>query len=229
MRLKTPIFRLKRAAKTLARAENIPLHQALNHAATAEGFASWSHLAAAHRAEAPAAALFRRMKPGELILFAARPGHGKTMLALELAVEAARAGWRSAFFTLEYTEAQTTDRLAEVAADAPRLVSVDASEGLTADRIVARAGGKRAFIVIDYLQVMDQRRSDPDLATQVRALHDFARDTGAIVIAISQIARRFEANGDRMPSVEDIRLPNPVDLSLFARRCFLHDGVVAMA
>ena len=43
---------------------------------------------------------------------------------------------------------------------------------------------------------------------------------------ISQIDRAFELSSCDMPSVDDFRLPNPLDLSIFDKRCFLHDGEV---
>ena len=45
-RLSAPIFRLKKQARTLSRAESIPLHEALNRIANAEGFKTWSLLSA---------------------------------------------------------------------------------------------------------------------------------------------------------------------------------------
>ena len=41
---------------------------------------------------------------------------------------------------------------------------------------------------------------------------------------ISQIDRSFDARRHPMPGVADIRLPNPVELSVFSKACFLHDG-----
>ncbi|RMB04577.1 hypothetical protein [Eilatimonas milleporae] len=38
MKLSAPVFRLKRRARTLAREEKIPLHQALDRLARREGF-----------------------------------------------------------------------------------------------------------------------------------------------------------------------------------------------
>ena len=228
MRLTAPVFRLKREAKALSRAEGVPLHQALDRLAIAEGFSNWGHLASAHREASPASTLFESLNPGDMTLLAARPGHGKTILALELAVEAAKAGRRSWFFTLEFTEAQVGEALDDISPDAARLVSVDASEAINAQRIVDRAfpAGGRNFIVVDYLQLMDQRRSDPELSSQVDSLRDFAAETGAIIVAISQIARSFERDERKMPGVQDVRLPNPVDLGAFTRTCFLHDGVL---
>lgn len=50
------------------------------------------------------------------------------------------------------------------------------------------------------------------------------RETGAIIVLLSQIDRAFERPGRRIPGLEDVRLPNPADLKLSARACFLHEG-----
>ena len=83
-----------------------------------------------------------------------------------------------------------------------------------------------ALVVVDYLQLLDQRRSNPPLQEQVQALKEFAIGQGAIVVLISQIDRAFELSSSDMPSIEDVRLPNPVDLSLFDKLCFLHGGEI---
>ena len=103
MKLSAPLYRLKREAKLLARADNIPMHQALDRIAESEGFHSWSLLSAKYAAQSPASRLFKQLQPGELLLLAARPGQGKTTLSMELLALAIQAGRQSAFFTLEYT------------------------------------------------------------------------------------------------------------------------------
>jgi hypothetical protein len=42
MKLSAPLYHLKRKAKILSRAENIPLHEALDRIARQEGFGGWS-------------------------------------------------------------------------------------------------------------------------------------------------------------------------------------------
>ena len=66
------------------------------------------------------------------------------------------------------------------------------------------------------------------LEEQVRSLKAFAIESGAIVVMISQIDRAFDLSSGGMPNIDDIRLPNPVDLSLFDKRCFLHGGEVQL-
>jgi hypothetical protein len=77
MKLSAPLYHLKRKAKLLSRAENMPLHEALDRVARQQGFAGWSLLAAKAAAAGPAEKLFARLAPGDLVLLGARPGHGK--------------------------------------------------------------------------------------------------------------------------------------------------------
>lgn len=74
MKLSVPIHHLKRRAKLLHRREQIPLHAALDRIAAAEGYRSWSLLAARQPVASTATALNRRLEPGDLVLVAGRPG-----------------------------------------------------------------------------------------------------------------------------------------------------------
>ena len=53
MKLSAPLYYLKRKAKLFSRAENIPLHEALDRIARQEGFGGWSLLAAKVRQPRP--------------------------------------------------------------------------------------------------------------------------------------------------------------------------------
>ena len=53
MKLSAPLYHLKRKAKLLSRAENIPLHEALDRVARQQGFSAWSLLAAKATAPRP--------------------------------------------------------------------------------------------------------------------------------------------------------------------------------
>lgn len=231
MKLSAPVHRLKRQARLMSRQEAIPLHAALDRVAAREGFASWSLLSARLSAASPAARLFTELAPGDLVLVGARPGHGKTLLSLELAVEAMKSGNKSVFFTLEYTEKDIAGRFRALGTDMALfdgLFEFDTSDLISADYIARRLadapGGTLA--VVDYLQLLDQRRDNPDLSAQVRALKLFARDRGLILVFISQIDRSFDPSAKSCPDIADIRLPNPLDLSLFSKACFLHEGEV---
>lgn len=55
--------------------------------------------------------LFHGFRPGDLVILAARPGVGKTAFALNLAVNAAKRGTAVAFFSLEMSASQLTQRI----------------------------------------------------------------------------------------------------------------------
>ena len=231
MRLSEPIYQLKRRAKRLSREKGIPLHDALDRIARTEGFAAWSLLAAKAAALTPASRLFPQFRPGDLVLVGARPGQGKTLMSLELAVEAMRSGQRAAFFSLEYTEKNVLDRLRAIGvepAQFDKLFEVDCSDAISADYVVKQmaAAPRGTFVVVDYLQLLDQRRENPDLTVQVRALKSFARDKGLIVVFISQIDRSYDPSAKPFPDLSDGRLPNPLDLKLFDKTCFLNNSEV---
>ncbi|MDW3181800.1 hypothetical protein [Roseobacter sp.] len=107
----------------------------------------------------------------------------------------------------------------------PEITEAEVIEML-AQHLIIRPVFDALFKGSRYLQLLDQKRSNPRLDEQVRALKRFSFERGAIIVMISQIDRAFERSSGGTPSIHDIRLPNPVDLSLFDKRCFLHDGEV---
>ena len=231
MKLSTPIYHLKRKAKRMSREQGVPLHDALDRVAATEGFSAWSMLAAKAAAMTPANRLFPQFRPGDLVLVGARPGQGKTLMSLELAVAAMKSGHRAAFFSLEYTEKDVFDRVRAIGADPAqfdKLFEVDCSDVISADYVVKQmaTAPRGTIVVIDYLQLLDQRRENPDLTVQVRALKSFARDKGLIVVFISQIDRSYDPAIKPCPDLSDVRLPNPLDLKLFDKTCFLNNSEV---
>ncbi len=231
MQLSAPIYRLKRQAKLLARQNDVPLHEALDQMAIEEGFQSWSHLAASSSTETPAAIILSRLEPGDLILLGARPGHGKTLLGLELAAKAVNLGRKGFFFTLDYHERDVADRLSALGVHPVpnrNAMVVDTSDEVSADYIINRLEHviEPAMIVVDYLQLLDQKRTNPTLEDQIRSLRKYAKARGTICAVIAQIDRSFDLSGKSMPDVLDVRLPNPLDLSAFDRVCFLHNGAI---
>jgi replicative DNA helicase len=231
MKLSAPIYRLKRKARLLSREENIPLNEALDRIAFHEGLSSWSLLAAKASAVAPARKLYARLKPGDLLLVGARPGQGKTLMSLELAVEAMKSGNRSVFFSLEYTVKDIMDRFRALGVEGSQfdgLFEFDSSDAISADYIAETLAPapRGTLVVVDYLQLLDQKRENADLAAQIRTLKTFTRDRGLIMVFISQIDRSYDPSKKPFPDIGDVRLPNPLDLKLFDKTCFLNNGEV---
>jgi replicative DNA helicase len=229
MKLSAPIYQLKRRAKLMARDENIPLHTALDRIACEEGFATWSLLSARVATCATASEMLSRLSDGDMFLLGARPGHGKTLLGLWLLLDAIRDGRRGVFFTLEYTKQETHARIRSLKGGTSGVG--DALEIVTSDEICADyimrhlADARRGTVaVIDYLQILDQRRNKPELSEQITSLQKFARKTGIILAFISQIDRSYDPEAKALPDMQDIRLPNKLDVGLFSKACFLHEG-----
>ena len=233
MRLSSPIYKLKRQARSLARDHHIKLHEALKQIAVKEGFKDWSHLASTYSKTAPAKEIMKQLASGDMVLIAARPGHGKTLLGLELAALAASYNRTGYVFTLDYNRPDVRggfNKLGYSPHQVDHSVIIDTSDNICASHIIERLGKSsgKALIVIDYLQLLDQRRTNPPVCEQIRSLNSYATESGAIVVVISQIDRGFELSSKSLPNIDDIRMPNPLDLSLFEKRCFLHNGEIRM-
>lgn len=233
MKLSAPIFQLKRRAKLMARNNGVPLNEALDQIARDEGFTKWSLLSASMSSVAAYEPILSRLEDGDLLLLAGRPGHGKTKLGLRLLLDAARDGRKALMFTLEFTEQQTRKHLKSLEADGGNIVDgiqIFTSDQISADYIIRHMSGLEpgTVAVVDYLQLLDQQRTKPMLSEQLQALGEFAQTTGVILGFISQIDRSFETKGKRLPDIGDVRLPNFVDLGLFSKACFLHNGEVQL-
>ena len=229
MKLSVPIYQLKRQAKLLSRHDDVPLHEALNSIAKQEGFQSWSLLAARHAEGGPATKILAALEIGDLVLLGARPGHGKTLMGLELIVETIKSGNQAAFYSLEYTENELSEQFAALGADVTasgNMLTMDTSDDICADYIIGLLSNapRGTVVVVDYLQLLDQNRARPVLATQISALKSFAETAGIIIVMISQIDRSYDPIAKPLPDVSDVRLPNSLDLNLFTKTIFLNDG-----
>jgi replicative DNA helicase len=234
MKLSAPIFRLKRQARLLSREAQIPLHQALDQVALEEGYESWSLLAARYSAPTTGKRLIDVCRRGDLVLLGARPGHGKTLLALEAAVAAMHGGGRSYFFSLEYglEDIRKTFRAIgeEMSAFEDRF-AFDCSDDICASYIIEQLqeASTGTVVIVDYLQLLDQKRQHPELSAQIADLKAFAVERGLILLFVSQIHRDFDSTHSSVPRLADVRLPNPLDLEMFSRTCFLHEGEIELA
>jgi replicative DNA helicase len=229
MKLSAPLYALKHQARVLSRNEGIPLHQALDRVAQREGYRAWSLLAAKAPTQEPLATLLKQLQPGELMLLGSRRGQGKTRLSLELAIQTLRHGGHAAFFTLDFTPTEVADCFKALGADMGEFGErflLDDSDQICADYILAQLASVPAptLVVIDYLQLLDQRRETPELMNQVQQLRAFARERQVAILFLSQIDRRYDVSSTPSPSIRDIRLPNPLDLGLFDKLYFLHEG-----
>ena len=229
MKISAPIFILKQQAKALSQRDKLRLHVALDQVAVREGFSAWGHLASVWQRDATSRSVYEQLEPGDLVLVGSRPGQGKTLLSIGLAVEAMTRGKRAAFFTLEYTVAEVANRFEVLGRSLKEFKSsliVDTSDDISAAHIAQRIAGEPpgTLVVVDYLQLLDQRRDKPSLDVQVRELKTLALKSLSTVVCLSQIARDYTPTSRPYPSLQDVRMPNPVDLSIFDKSCFIQDG-----
>lgn len=233
MPLSKPIFQLKRTAKSLSRVEKIPLNQALDRVAAEEGFRAWSELASSPLSLSSTAHIFNELEHGDFLLLGGRPRQGKTAMALKLVVEAMKRGNQGVFFTLDYNPQGVVELFAKIGVN-PRkydgLFKLDNADNIDAQYIMQQmeSAPRGTLIVVDYLQLLDQRRKSPILATQLEALKLFACENGLIMIFSSQIDRNYELSEKLFPDMRDVRLPNPLDLSIFDKAGFMNGGEIRM-
>ncbi len=180
-------------------------------------------------------ALTSGWQPGNLVVLAARPGMGKSAMALQ----AAMAAGRTLFFSLEMTAGELMERaVANMGAlphrwlrfpkDAPDhalgLISstsrevaklpllIDDSTGLSGDAICSRARQAHMaeplkLVIVDHLGLIDRPgRHDPsELGAITSQLKRLAKDLGITVVLLCQLNRGLESRPDKRPQLSDLR------------------------
>ncbi|MDG9669196.1 DNA helicase [Hahella sp. CR1] len=234
MKLTAPVHVLKGKAKALKRAQSLTMTEALDQIARAEGFSSWSLLQSKVKTLTPQTTeeLLDYLHPGDLLLIGARPGLGKTTLALQLVLQAIKEGRQCFFFSLEYSKTALIEKLStldrQFEPDHP-LLKLDMSDEISSDYIVKQTKDwvtEGSLIAVDYLQLLDQNRNKPPLQQQIEELKSYARAKKCILVFISQIDRRFDEDERAIPTIKDVRLPNPLDMGLFNKSVFVRNGQI---
>ncbi|MCF8468920.1 MAG: hypothetical protein K9G33_16085, partial [Sneathiella sp.] len=199
---------MKSKAKSLKRTKSITMVEALNEIAQAEGFQSWSHLQARTKTLLPKTKeeILGYLNPGDLVLIGARPGRGKTILTLQILLQASKEGRDCFFFSLEYTKKELRLKLAaldDAFEQNDTTLKLDFSERISSDYVINQVKDmaiKGSIIAIDYLQILDHQRHKPVLQTQIEDFKKFARDRKCILIFISQIDRNYNLKSRERPS-----------------------------
>ena len=81
----------------------------------------------------------------------------------------------------------------------------------------------------DYLQLLDHKRNNPELATQVWSINEFVRDRGLIIDFISRIDRSCDPLANPLPGLAEVRLSTPLYRMLFYMTCFLNNGTIQVS
>jgi replicative DNA helicase len=140
--------------------------------------------------------LLAGMRGGDLLILAARPGVGKTSLALNIAINAAKSGAAVAFFSLEMPSQQLVSRIlaAEARIDSARMRTGRLNESDWHEIIRAMESLHRTTFSIDdspELSIMELR------AKARRQLRNVEAGKGLIVVDYLQLMSPSRRGGER--------------------------------
>lgn len=175
------------------------------------------------------------LRPGRLHLIAARPGHGKSTIGLNIAVNVALAGHPVLYASLEMSRGELLhrawsgiasrpvhggyrsgdrDALMNAAAklsQAPLWID-DCPEGLSIAELRARIRAHRrshgtAILVVDYLQLMSGTKEirREEVEEISRGLKRISRSEEIPVIALAQLSRAGKDRASKEPVLSDLR------------------------
>ena len=170
-------------------------------------------------------------REGQMIVFAGRPGAGKSALAFQFAEHVSRTQGHVAAFSLEMSAEELIERLAMADAEWPddaksvakaidriaknkRFHLFDNSASYTMDTIEARCQllaavhGSLSLVVIDYLQLLEptdrKMPREQQVAEMSRRVKKMAGKLKVPVIILAQLNRESEKE-ERMPRMSDLR------------------------
>ena len=161
------------------------------------------------------------LRPGTLNILAARPGMGKTALAVNIASNVAANGIPVAIFSLEMSKEELGNRLLSSCMDKPVNqdfpIVVDDNSNTNPvtmktklTELCADPETKPGLIVIDYLQLItlpgyNKKSRNEEVSAISRDLKILAKDFGVPILALSQLSRGAAQRDDHTPQLSDLR------------------------
>ena len=168
------------------------------------------------------------MKEGSLNILAARPGMGKTAMAISVALNLANREKRSLFYSLEMSAkelamralvaqagmSQSRSRLKEakealdngfmVIKDTPSLTPLELRSSVMLEQF---QNGPVDLVIVDYLQIMGgEGKSTYEIVSNIStALKGAARGFKTPILCLAQITRAVESRTDKRPLISDLR------------------------
>ncbi len=160
--------------------------------------------------------IIRGIAPGELIVIAGRPSMGKSALALQFALNMAKAGLSIVFFTLEMTHRALIQRaLKQEQLDSITKLDVVLNESAnTPEKQIAfiktrKQGHKIDIVVVDYLQLMSSGGKSENRVQEItnisRKLKLATISENLPIVALSQLNREVESRDKHRPRLSDLR------------------------
>lgn len=175
----------------------------------------------------------RGLKPGHLILVAARPGVGKSCFLTDIMRNVALSGKPAAMFSLEMSGSEISGRILRSTSRVSRPSTTDEWTKVTkaqhrlqdlplwihdtapltlmdlrakCRRLKARKG--LSLVAVDYLQLMEPPSGDnreQQIAALSRGLKLLAKDMNLPVVCATQLNRASENRNDKRPRLGDLR------------------------
>jgi len=170
---------------------------------------------------------------GNLLVVGARPGVGKTTIALNIAIENALRGKRVLFFSMEMPIVQIAERvfaigtgikledlqvgrLTEEEKEKVRefvelikenLIIVEGDKSVAEIRFLTKRK-KPDMVVVDYIQRMKGERGQTEyerISKAVAGLKSIALEEDVFVVALAQINRESSKRADKKPTLSDLK------------------------
>lgn len=173
--------------------------------------------------------------PGELTIIGAKPGTGKTVMGMLVAINAAKSGFKVGVLNIEMLNTQYGTRiisnLGQVDATKLRMGRFDAEDWesiLRATRELSKLSASFLFstrhiedlvsaihdkaldlLVVDYMQLVRTKQAFESERLRMGhiswALKELAVDKRIPIIAMSQLRRPDAGSSDKMPTMRDLR------------------------
>lgn len=152
------------------------------------------------------------LRPGQLIILFGDTGHGKSMLAQNIAYNVAMTGVPVLFVGLEMTNAENTERLQGIGADAtlpvlyPEVIDLDVKhlEYDVQDAVEQGVG----LVIIDHLHMFEgeQNGNEPQFITAIcRESKMLAIKYNLPIILLSHIKERLPGSEKNIPMLRDLK------------------------